>query len=66
MLSPVLLAVFVFGLSVHAHGSGLVANDDQNMSGLKLNGIPFETRVRFMREVRPSLGWIQGLPLLRR
>jgi len=30
-----------------------VANDDQNMSGLTVNAIPYSTRVKYMRLVLP-------------
>jgi hypothetical protein len=33
----------------------VVPNDDQNMSGVVVNGIPYSTRVKYMRLVRSFL-----------
>jgi hypothetical protein len=40
-------------LAATAAAHFVVPNDDQNMSGIVVNGIPYSTRVKYMRLVHP-------------
>lgn len=44
-----------FGLLASTAAAGLtIANEDQDMSGLVVNSIPYSTRIKYMRLVCPS------------
>jgi hypothetical protein len=44
------LSCFAF-LAASAAAQFVIPNDDQNMSGVVVNGIPYNTRVKYMRLV---------------
>jgi hypothetical protein len=64
LLSKMFLAkvthIALLAASVAAHF--VVPNDDQNMSGVVVNGIPYSTRVKYMRLVCNS--FLSGLLML--